>query len=76
MDIEKLKQVYAALDSLDDRMSYKVRPRTGGGLSRPSVEQLEEKHRQLAEFTLELKDIVKALIVAVGSRPKARPAKP
>ncbi|MDY7092312.1 MAG: hypothetical protein SX243_04985 [Acidobacteriota bacterium] len=72
MDPQKLKEVYHRLEALDERLTYKVRPRSGGGLSRPSVEQLEERHRHLAEFTVELKDIVHGLIVAIATRPKPK----
>lgn len=70
MDPQRLKQVYQRLESLDERMTYKVRPRSGGSLTRASVEMLEEKHRQLAEYTVELKEVVQELIVAIATRPK------
>lgn len=70
MDPQRLKKAYHRLESLDERLTYKVRPRAGGGLSRPSAEQLEEKHRHLAEYTVELKEIVHDLIVAIATRAK------
>ncbi|MCB1055018.1 MAG: hypothetical protein KDD11_05845 [Acidobacteria bacterium] len=73
MDPQRLKQAYQRLESLDERLTYKVRPRGGGGLTRPSVEMLEEKHRHLAEYTVELKEIVQELIVAIATRPQAPP---
>lgn len=76
MDLKRLKEAYEHLQALDDRLTYKVRPRTGGGLTRPSSDQLEEKLRELASYTLELKDILHEVIVAVGSRPKAPPNPP
>lgn len=71
MDPNRLKQAYAKLRSLDERLTYKVRPRTGGGLSRPSLDQVEERHRDLAHYTIELKEVVQELILAIGSKPKA-----
>lgn len=71
MDPQRLKQAYAKLRSLDERMTFKVRPRTGGGLSRTGIEQLEEKLRDLASYTIELKDVVRELMLAIGSKPKA-----
>ena len=74
MDPKRLKQAFQKLESLDDRMTYKLR-RSSGSLSRLTVEQLEERHRDLAEYTLELKDILRDTIVALGSRAKP-PSKP
>jgi hypothetical protein len=70
MDPERLKATYAKLQSLDERMTYKVRPRTGGSLSRASADQLEERHRDLANYTVELKEVVQELILAIGSKKK------
>ena len=72
MDVKRLKQAYDHLQSLDERVTYKIRPRTGGGLTRPSTDQLEEKLRELATYTIELKDILNEVILSVGSRPKAQ----
>jgi hypothetical protein len=71
MDPNRLKQAYAKLRALDERLTYKVRPRSGGTglLARPTADQLEEKVRDLADYTLELKDVVQELILAIGSRP-------
>ncbi len=70
MDPNRLKQAYAKLRALDERLTYKVRPRIGGGLTRASTDQLEERHRDLAEYTVELKEVVQELILALGSRPR------
>ena len=70
MDPERLKKTYAKLQSLDERMTYKVRPRTGGSLSRASADQLEERHRDLANYTVELKEVVQELILSIGSKAK------
>jgi len=71
VDPDRLKQAYAKLRYLDERLTYKVRPRTGGSLTRPSLDQIEEQHRVLATYTVELKEVLQELIVAIGSRPKA-----
>ena len=68
MDPNRLKQAYAKLRALDERLTYKVRPRIG--LTRASTDQLEERHRELAEYTVELKEVVQELILALGSRPR------
>jgi len=70
MDLKRLKAAYDRLEFMDDRLSYKVRPRSSS-LSRPNLEQVAEQHRNLAELTLELKEIVREVILAAASRPKA-----
>ncbi len=69
MDPKRLKNAFKRLESLDDRMTYKLR-RGSSSLSPSTVEQLEKRHRDLAEYTVELKDILRETIVAIGSRPK------
>ena len=69
MDPNRLKQAYQQLESLDERLSYKVRPR-GSMSSSPSVDQVDAKLKDLANFTLELKDIVREFMLAFASRPK------
>ena len=71
MDPQKLKDAYQKLRSLDDRLTHKVRPRSGGALIRPSTEHLEQAMRDLAAYTVELKEIVDDLIQAIAARPKA-----
>ena len=67
MDPQRLKAAYQKLQSLDDRMTYKVRPR--GTLNRSMPEQLEASLRDLATYTVELKEVVEELFIAIGSRP-------
>lgn len=70
MDAQRLKEAYQKLQSLDDRLTHKVRPRPGGSLVRPSPEHLEVAMRDLATYTIELKEIVQELILAIAGRPK------
>ncbi len=70
MDAQRLKDAYQKLRSLDDRLTHKIRPRPGGPLVRPSPEHLEVAMRDLATYTVELKDIVEELILAIAGRPK------
>ncbi len=69
MDPKRLKQAFASLEDLDDRMAFKLRS-SGGSMIRPSAEQLDAKMQDLAHFTLELKDVVRELIIAIASQPK------
>jgi hypothetical protein len=70
MDAQRLRDAYQKLQSLDDRLTHKVRPRPGGALVRPSPDHLELALRDLANYTVELKEIVEELILAIASRPK------
>jgi hypothetical protein len=65
LNAEQFKEAYAKLQLLDERLSHKVRPR--GGLTRPSVDQLEERLRELAQFTLDLKDVLDELFRAIAA---------
>ena len=69
MDPQRLKDAYQKLQSLDERMTHKVRPRVGGGLVRPTAEQLEQSMRELATYTVELKEVVQELFLSIASKP-------
>lgn len=68
MDPQRLKQAYQQLESLEERLSYKVRPRPTS--ITPSVDQVDAKVKDLANFTLELKDIVREFMLSFASKPK------
>ena len=70
MDPQRLKDAYQQLQLLDDRLTHKVRPRAGGALVRPSPEMLEQQLRDLATYTVELKDILQELFLSIASAPK------
>jgi hypothetical protein len=67
MDANRFKEAYEKLQLLDDRLTYKVRPRSGS-LSHASIEQLEERQRDLANYTVELKEILEELFLAIGGK--------
>lgn len=71
MDPDRLKHAYERLVALDERLTHKVRPRTGGPLTRPDPDRLEHQLRDLATYTVELKEVVAELIRAIGNRPPA-----
>ncbi|HUO86818.1 MAG TPA: hypothetical protein VM617_05465 [Thermoanaerobaculia bacterium] len=71
MDPQRLKHVYEKLQLLDERLTHRVRPRASASLVRPDTERLDERLRDLATFTVELKEIVAELILAIASRPPA-----
>lgn len=70
MDPNRLKEAYQQLEALDDRLSYKIRPKSSGMIS-PTIEQLDAKLRDLASFTLELKDILREFILAFAKKPSS-----
>lgn len=67
MDPQKMKEVYERLEQLDDRLGHKLRGR--GGPSRLSTEQLEDRMRDLAQYTTELRDIVRELVLVFARPP-------
>lgn len=74
MDPQRLKDAYLKLQSLDERLTHKVRPRSGGSLTRPSAEQLEQSLRDLAVYTVELKEVVQELFQSIAARPSGTQA--
>jgi hypothetical protein len=67
MDPQKLKEVYEQLESLDDRLGHRLRGR--GGPARASLEQIEDRVRDLAAYTSELRALVRDLVLAFA-KPK------
>ncbi len=70
MDPQRLKDAYQKLQLLDERLIYKVRPKAGSTLSRPTPEQLEQSLRDLATYTIELKEVVQELFLAIAAKPR------
>jgi hypothetical protein len=68
MDPQRFKDAYARLQSLDDRLTHKIRPRRGRSLTRPTADMLEEELRDLAEYSVEIKEILAELFLAIGSK--------
>ncbi len=71
MDPKRLKEAYQRLESLDDRLTYKIRPRSGSMIT-PTADSVDAKHRDLANFTLELKDILREFMLAFA-KPRTPP---
>lgn len=69
MDAQRLKEAFQKLESLDDRLTYKIRPRAGQMLS-PTADQVDDKLRELAKYTIELKEIVREFMLAFARRRK------
>lgn len=69
MDPARFKEAYERLESLDERLTYKLRPRAG--LKTPSVEQLSEQMRDVQAYAVEIKEIVRDLFQAIAAKPGA-----
>lgn len=74
MDPQRMKEAYERLRLLDERLTYKVRPgrsRALPPLHHSSSERLEEQLRDLAEYTVELREVVEELFLALASRTRS-----
>lgn len=78
MDPQRMKEAYERLRLLDERFSHKIRPsRRALALHSPSIEELEERLRDVATYSVELRSIVEELFVALADkRPPPRPESP
>ena len=66
MDSNRFREAYERLQSLDERMTYKVR--MNPGTSRMTTEQLEDRCRDLATYTIGIKEVVNELFKAIAGR--------
>lgn len=62
MDVTKLNHVYQRLDLLDDRLTHRVRPRQPANMGRLNPQLMEERVKDLSQYTVELKEIVRELV--------------
>jgi hypothetical protein len=71
MDPNRFKEAYARLETLDDRLAHRIRSRSVRARSTPTIEGLDERVRDVAEYLLDLKDIVRELMLAIAAKPGA-----
>ena len=76
MDPDRFRTAYQRLQNLDERLTYKVRPRSHKSFGRATQEQLEDRMRDLAEYTLELKEIMDEMFQAIAAATPAAEAPP
>jgi hypothetical protein len=69
MDAQRFKDAYERLETLDERLTHKLRPRSS--LKQPSIEQLSEQMRDAQQYLIEMKDIVRDLFQAIAAKPPA-----
>lgn len=74
MDPDRFRLAYQRLESLDERLTYKVRPRSHKSFGHATHEQLEDRVRDLAEYTLELKEVIDEMFQAIAAAPPAAKA--
>lgn len=72
MDPKRLKDVHDRLESLDDRLSYRLRARSTGP-GRASLEQIEDRLRDVTDYALELRTLVMDLLLGLVARPDVEP---
>ena len=49
MDSNRLKEAYQRLEALDERLAYKIRPRSTTSMVAPTAQQVDAKLRDLAK---------------------------
>lgn len=75
MDNQRFREAYARLQRLDEGSTYKLRNR-GRSPNRLSTEQLEDRVQEMATYTLELKEILQELFLAIGTKPSKAQGSP
>lgn len=68
MDPKRLKEAFQQLESLDERLTYKIRPRSS--LRTPTVDQVDAKLDQLANYTIELREILREVVLSFAGKRK------
>ena len=64
MDPKRLKEAFQRLEALDEGLTYKIRPRSRISISTPTADQVDDKLRQLAGYTIELKEIMREFMLS------------
>jgi len=65
MDREKLGELRDHLEYVDERFTHRLRHWGGASLVRLGPEELERRQRDLAEYVVELKDVLRQLLQAI-----------
>lgn len=70
MDPQRFRDAYQKLQLLDDK-TYKLRSRDRLSLGPPSLQQVEERVKDLSAYTLELKEILQELFLSIAGKPSS-----
>lgn len=73
MDGQRFKDAYDRLNYLDDRLTHKIHRRDRARLRSPNLEQVDDSLKDVGEYVVELKEIVKELFLAIGSKGQKPP---
>jgi hypothetical protein len=66
LDREKIRELKEHLDFVDDRFTHRVRgASTSGSMVRLGPEELERRCRELADYVVELKEVLRQLLHAI-----------
>ena len=66
MDSKRFHEAFERLQALDELFIYKVRPR-GGALRRPNIDQIADQQKDLAEYTIGLKEVLHELFQSIAT---------
>lgn len=69
MNPQKMKEAYQRLEMLDERLTYKIRSGTRT-MVQPTPDQINAKVKDLAEYTMELKDILRDFMLSFANPPR------
>lgn len=69
MDPARFKEAYERLSYLDERLTFKIRRK--GTFHSPGIDEVDQALRELGEYTVELKEVLRELFLAIGSKPAA-----
>ena len=61
-----LSQMLERLDLLDERLAFKLRSR--GSFASPTADQVDKRCSEVAEYVLELKEILRELLRSLDGR--------
>ena len=67
MNRDKLRELREHLDFVDDRYTHRLRS-GGSSLVRPGPDEIERRQRDLAEYTIELKETLRQLLALLDEQ--------
>lgn len=62
-----LSEMLTRLELLDERLGYKLRDR-GGGFSTRTADEVDKRCSEVAEYVLEMKDVLRELLRTLDGR--------
>ena len=66
MDSKRFHEAFERLQALDEIYTYKVRPRAGA-MRRPDIDHIAEQQKNLAEYTIGLKEVLHELFESIAT---------